>query len=794
MLKSYLKIAYRNILKFKLYSSINILGLAAGIASCLIILLYVQDQFSYDKFGKNYDKIYRLVLDIKNSNNTNKYSTTSPPMGPYLVDNFPEVKEAVRVRIGSSALMESDNVRAYEEKIVFADSNFFNLFSFPLAKGNPKSALNEPNEIVITSEMAKKYFGSRDPVGKIIKMDKRFNLKVTGVISPKKFNSHTKFDFLISFSTFPSTLPPGYSINDWGWTSFFTYIQINNNNNLKNLEAKLPTLIKTIYTESTAQKLSLHLEPLKDIYFDNERIGDFGVSGNKSSLYIISVIAFLILVIAGFNFVNLSTARAVKRSKEVGIRKVLGADRSLLIKQFLGESIMIAVISVLVALTITELILPVINSRLNINISLTDLGPIYLISFILFLPLLLGFVAGIFPAFVLSNFTPSEVLKENIYSFKTGLSLRKFLITAQFLITTVLIIGTLFVTEQMNYIKDKNLGFDKENVLILKLRGKELLNKFETIKNSMLNVSEVVSIGGARNSMDGDYGTATVNVPNDKNNISESYDINIYPVDYGFFKTLDIKFISGRAFDKSFATDSSAFILNETAAKMLNLKNNNNTLIGFAGGHKGNVLGVVKDFNYTSLHNKIAPLVFFMSPTENENMFMRIKSGDISETITKIKNTWDRVVPGYPLDYSFFNQKLDRIYTSDQRFATIIYYFSSLVIFIASFGLLGLITLSIEQRIKEVGIRKVLGASGTSISILLSKEFLKLVLIANLIAWPVSYYVMTKWLQDFAYRINISWEIFILALGITLLIALITVSYQSIKAANTNPVESLRNE
>ncbi len=794
MLKNYLKIAFRNILRFKLYSTINILGLATGIASCIIILLYVQDQFSYDKFGKNSDTIYRLVLNIKNSNSTNKYSTTSPPMGPYLVENIPGVKEAVRVRIGSASLMESGNVKAYEEKIVFADSNFFDLFSFPLSKGDSKSALSEPNEVVITSEMAKKYFGDENPVGKIIKMDKRFNLKVTGVISPEKFNSHIKFDFLISFSTFPSTLPAGYSINDWGWTSFFTYLQINNNSDVKNLEAKLPALIRTVFNGKTAQRLSLHLEPLKDVYFDNERIGDFGVSGNKSSLYIISIISFLILIIAGFNFVNLSTARSAKRSREVGIRKLLGADKSRLMKQFLGEAITISVISVLVALAIIELILPVINSRLNINIFLADLGPVYLISLIILLPLLIGFLAGIFPAFVLSNFVPSKVLKENVYSVKSGLSLRKILITAQFLITTILIIGTLIVTEQMNYIKNRDLGFNKENVLILKLRGKELLSKFETIKNSMLNISQVVSIGGARNSLDGDYGTATVVVPGNKNNTSEKYDINIYPVNFGFFKTLGIKFISGRAFDKNFATDCDAFILNESAAKTLNLGKTVNTQIRFAGSQKGNVIGIVKDFNYTSLHNKIAPLVFFMSPSENENMFIRINGGNIPETISEIKSTWDRIVPGFPLDYSFFDQKLDRIYKSDQRFATIIYYFSALVIFIACFGLFGLISFSVEQRIKEVGIRKVLGASVTSVSILLSKEFVKLVLIANIIAWPVSYFVMNKWLQDFAYRTNISWIIFVLACGITLLIAMATVSFQAIRAATANPVESLKYE
>lgn len=794
MFKNYFLIAFRNLLKFKLYSLINIIGLAVGIASCLIILLYIQDQFSYDKYGKNSDNIYRLVLDVKNSENTNKYSTTSPPMGPYIVENFPEVKEAVRVRIGSASLMESNSVKAYEEKIIFADSNFFDLFSFPLMEGNTKSVLNEPNEVVITSEMAKKYFGNQDPVGKIIKMDKRFNLKVTGVISPKKFNSHIEFDFLISFSTFPSTLPPGYSINDWGWTSFFTYLLINNNSDVKNLEEKLPTLIKTNFNEETARRLSLHLEPLKNIYFDNERIGGLGESGNKSSLYIISIIAFLILVIAAFNFVNLSTAGSAKRSKEVGIRKLLGANRLRLIKQFLGESIIISFISVFVALAIVELVIPLINSKLGINISLADLEPGYFIFLIILLPFFIGFAAGVFPAFILSNFIPSKVLKGNIYAFQTGISIRKILIIAQFLVTTILIVGALIVTEQMNYIKNKNLGFDKENVLVLKLRGKELLSKFETIKNSMLNIPGVVNIGGARNSLDGEYGTATIVVPGNKNNASERYNINIYPVDYGFFKTLGIKFISGRAFNKNFATDRDAFILNVAAVRMLNLENRAIPQIWFAGREKGNVIGIVKDFNYTSLHNDIAPLVFFMSPSESENMFVRIKSGNIPLTINEIKNVWDQIVPGYPIDYSFFNQKIDKIYKSDQKFASIIYYFSALVILIACVGLFGLISFSVEQRIKEIGIRKVLGASVAGVSVLLSKEFIRLVVIANFIAWPAAYFIMNKWLEDFAYKVQIGVSVFLIAGLVVLAIAIITVSFQAIKAATANPVKSLRYE
>ncbi len=757
-------------------------------------MLYVQDQFSYDNYNKNSANTYRLVLDIKNSNNTNKYSTTSPPIGPYLVENFPEIKEAVRVRIGNNELMESKYFNAYEENIVFADSNFFDLFPFPLASGNIKNALNEPNELVITSEIAKKYFGEENPIGKIINMDKRFHLKVTGVISPKKYNSHIKFDFLISFSTFPSTLPPGYSIKDWGWNSFFTYLKINDNSDVKNLEAKLPATINALFNEKTANVLSLHLEPLKDVYFDNERIGDFGVSGNKPSLYIISIIAFLILIIAGFNFINLSTAKSVIRSKEVGIRKLLGAERTQLISQFLGESVTISFFSILISFTIVELFLPEVNTMLNTNLSLTDLGAGYLILIIFLLPFLIGIVAGIFPAIILSNFMPSKVLKGNIYSGKTGISLRKILITAQFLITTILIAGALVVTEQINYIKYKNLGFNKENILVLRLHGSELLGKYAMIKNSFLTIPNIVSIGGATNGMDGNYGTASVVLPKGNKNTIERYDVNIYPVDYGFFKTLDIKFISGRNFNKAFATDSNSVVLNESAVKLFNLKKAVGSLIGFVGEKQGRVIGVVKDFNYTSLHNNIAPLVFFMSPSEYGNMFIRIKGNNISDTIQKIKGVWDQIVPGYPLEYLLYDQKIDRIYKADQSFASITYYFSSLAIMLACLGLFGLVSFLTVNRTKEVGIRKVLGASVPSLLKLLLKNFLLLVLIANLISWPVAYYFMNKWLEDFAYRINIGVSVFILTAFLSITIAFLTIVYQALKVANSNPVEALRYE
>ena len=794
MLKNYLNIAFRNLWRHKSFSIINISELAIGIASCLIIFLYINDQLSYDKFIKQSDNIYRLVLDVKSGNVVNKYSTTSPPMGPYIVQKFPEVKEAVRVRLGSAALMESDNFKSYEENIIFADSNFFNLFSFPLSKGNPFEALSEPNSIVLTSETAGRYFGNENPIGKIINMDKRFPLKVTGIIAPEKFNSHINFDFLISFSTFPQTLPPGYSINDWGWTSFFTYLRINNNSGVKKLEAELPGFIKNVFSQQTAERLSLHLEPLRDIYFDTERFGDFGVSGNKTSLFLIGIIALLSLIIALFNFINLSTAISVYRGKEVGIRKVLGAKKQQLIKQFLGESIIIVLFALLVSFVLIEIFLPIISSSLNLHISLSGLNPIYIIILLLVFPILIGTMAGIFPAFILSNFIPSKILKGKFNSGKPGILLRKILIAAQFLISALLITGTLIVSKQMNYIRNKNLGFDKDKVIVLKLRGEELLNRFETIKSSILNVPEVVSIGGARNSLDGDYGSNTVVIQNDKRNELERYNINIYPVNYGFFKTLDIKFISGRSFNTAFASDSNAFILNESAVKFFGIKDPINLEAGFGNDSRGKIIGVVKDFNYTSLHNKIEPLVFYLSPSNSENMFIKIRGNNTLNTIQKIKENWNRLLPNYPVDYSFLDEKINRKYKSDEVFAVLTNYFSGLAILIACAGLFGLISFSTEQRRKEIGIRKVLGSSVLEIVKFLTFDYLKLIFMSILIAFPLTYYFMNSWLQNYAFRINISIWTFILTAIIIFVIACSTISYHIIKAAKKNPVESLRYE
>ena len=794
MIKYYFKIAFRNLLKYKSFSLINILGLAIGISSCLIIFLYIHDQLSYDKFYKNSNDIYRLTLDIKRGNETNKYSTTSPPIGPYLVQNFPEVKEALRIRIGSASLMESDSFKSYEENILFADSNFFNLFSFPLAEGNPGKVLSEPNTVVLTSETAKKYFGDENPVGKIIEMDKRFPLKVTGIIYPGKYKSHIKFDFLISFSTFPSTLPPGYSINDWGWTSFFTYLVIENQPDVKKLEEKLPGMINTNFRKETAQRLSLHLEPLKDIFFDRERLGDFGISGNKSSLFTIGIIALMSLIIAGFNFINLSTARSANRGKEIGIRKMHGAKRIQLIIQFLSETIIIVFISLMISIVIIELIIPYLSDSINLHIQITDLNLFYYVGLFTVFPIILGILAGIFPAFMMSNFIHAKILKKQFYTGPSGISLRKALIVAQFLISTILIAGALIISSQMNFIREKNLGFNKDRVVVLKLRGLKLLNKFETIKTSMSNIPDVISVGGARNSLDGGYGTNTVIVENSQKNTLDRYDMNTYPVNFGFFKTLDLKFISGRGFNKKFASDSSAVILNESAVKLFGLDKPLNSKIKFGNDPQGKVIGVVKDFNYTSLHNKIEPLVFYFSPDNSENMFIKIAGRDLLSTIQIIKKRWNDLLPNYPIEYSFLDKKIEQIYRSDEKNASLINYFSGLAILIACIGLFGLVSFSAEQRTKEIGVRKVLGASVFDIVKIFTGSYMKLILIAIVIACPLSYYFLNLWLLDFAYRINISVWNFILSGIIVLLIAIITVSYQTIKAASANPVESLRYE
>ena len=669
------------------------------------------------------------------------------------------------------------------------------MFSFVLKNGNPEDALAEPNSIVLTTESAKKYFGNENPIGKNLLMDGRFNLKVAGVLSSEKLNSHIKFDFLISFSTFPSTLPAGYDINDWGWTSFYTFLKLNNNANEKQAEAKLPEFVESIFGKETAKRISLNLQPVTEIYFDNERTGDFGAVGNKSALYILAAVAALSLLIACFNFINLSTARSARRGREVGMRKVLGAQRMQLIKQFIGESVSLSFISVLIAVGIIELFIGTVAKTLDLNISLTGIPTQYLIISLLTLPVLVGLISGIYPAFVLSKFLPSKVLKGNFSSGTSGILLRKFLVASQFVVSTVLIIGTLVIAEQMNFIKSKNLGFAKEQIIVLKLNGEEALGKFETLKSALLQNSEIASIGGARNGLDGGFGSTSVVIPAGEGMEPERFDTYTYPVHYNFFETLNMKFVSGRSFKKEFTTDAEhALILNETAAKQFGLENAVGKQIRLGDRQLSTVIGIVEDFHYISLHNKIDPLVFYVSPDNAENMFVKLHAGDIPTMINKIEKSWSEILPEYPMEFSFLDEKINSIYKTDINFASLVNLFSGLAVFIACLGLFGLTSYMTEQRTKEIGIRKVLGASVTNVLILTTRQFIILITFANFIAWPLAYYFMNSWLEDFAFRIDIGIETFILSAAVIILIAVFTISFQAIKAALANPVKSLRYE
>lgn len=795
MFKNYFTVAFRNLTRYKSFSIINILGLAVGIASTVIIILYIGGQLSYDNFYKDKDNVFRLNLDVKSSQGTNKYATTSPPMGPSLVNNYPEFEEAVRVRIGSAALMEYHETKAYEDGILFVDSNFFSIFTFPLRSGNPATALAEPNTVVLTEDCSKKYFGDNNPIGKSLIMDGRINLKVAGVVSTQNINSHLKFDFLVSFSTFPSTLPEGYDINDWGWTSFFTYLKLKPNVNIRDAESKLPELIESAFGKEPARRLILNLESIKDVYFDNERIGDFGKVGNRSSLYILGAIAVFSLVIACFNFINLTTARSVRRSREVGMRKVMGAHKFQLIKQFIGESILISFISVLAAVIIIEVMSGTIADLMGIKISLSDIPPFYIILMVLILPTVIGTLAGLYPALVLSKFLPSKVLKGNYSSGGSGILTRKILVLSQFVVSTVLIIGTVVIANQMNYIRSKNLGFDKEQILVLKLRGEEALSKFETIKSSLQIIPGIESIGGARNGLDGDFGSANVEVPASIDNPEANYDTYIYPVHFGFFETLNMKFASGRSFSKDFAEDAdNSLIINEAAAEQFGFKDAVGKQIRLGGGELSTIVGVVEDFHYVSLHDKIDPLVFYISPDNAENMFVKLRPVDIPVTMNKIETIWDKLLPEFPIEYSFLDDRIDGIYKSDMNFASLVNLFSALAVFIACLGLFGLTLYMTEQKTKEIGIRKVLGASVANILVLSARQFLTIILIANFIAWPLAYYVTKGWLEDFAYRIDLNINIFVLSAAVILLTAAITISFQSLKAAFADPVKSIRSE
>lgn len=795
MFKNYLKISFRNLWRAKGYSAINLAGLATGMACFILILLWVQDELSYDKFHENTNRLFRVVR-LDRDDPSQGVCRTGAPWAPALHSDFPEVENFVRFRGHGRTLMSSGDKGFYESEGLYADSTIFEVFTFPLLKGNPKTALTRPNAMVINERMAEKYFGTEDPVGQSLVFNNQDEFEITGLMQNIPANSHIKFDYLIPFFMYQR-----WDTIEWGVNNFYTYLLLAEGTATQ-LEAKIPEFLERHAGERTAAASINKLQPITDIHLHSNLLRELEANGDIANVYIFSAIAIFILLIACINFMNLATARSANRAKEVGIRKVVGSQRLQLIKQFLGESIFLSIIGILLAVGLVELLIPNFNELSGKQLSLDFGNNVFLLTGLLFMALIVGFISGAYPAFFLSSFKPIAAIKGDVGSGKSSSILRKGLVILQFAISITLIVGTAVVYRQLNYMSSKKLGFDREQVLVIRMDNSEIKAKQELFRNELLRNPAISGVSATSNLLGGgDWGMPfSYEGSGDENRFSA----RVLVVDPNFVETLGMQIVDGRNFSYEFTTDiSAAYILNESAVKQIGFDNPVGKYFGRPTEkneqgewdyEKGSVVGVIKDFHFRSFHEEIQPMVLFMIPEWFSYLSVRIRPENISTTIDFVENKWHEFDPNRPFDYFFLDEIFDQMYRAEQRFGNTFVAFSVIAVVIACLGLFGLASFMAERRTKEIGIRKVLGASIINIVSQLSKDFTKWVIFANLIAWPVAFVVMTKWLQNFAYQVGMSLDTFLLAGVLALLIALLTVSFHAIKAAISNPVDALRHE
>ena len=791
MFKNYLITAYRNIKRQKLYSFINIFGLAIGMTCCILILLLIQYDLSFDNFHRKSNQIYLLKEIQSFSGRPSRHDSMTPPaMGPAITDEYPEVINYTRILDGGALFPQYKDTRVEIGYSYFADPSVFQMFDFELIAGNPKTALNEPRSIVITEKIAQKFFGQDDPIGKVLLLDDVFWINdppntpymVTGVIKNIPRNSYLRFDALISARTFNNLTPEKAS---WDTSDRLTYLLLDKNTDYKELEKKFPEFVDKYYPAWTDNYV-LYLQPLRDIHWDEI---------DKTYIYVSSVVALFILLIACINFVNLATARSANRAKEVGIRKVMGAHRWQLIKQFLGESMFLSFCAMILTTVLIELVLPVFNEIWEISGEILVFD--YFDNWVLLLDfigifLCVGILAGSYPAFFISAFQPAVVLKGSVKAGARGIQLRRILVVAQFAISIILIICTGIMTEQLHYMQNKDLGFNRDNVLIL-----NTFPKMESIKHELLQNPSIIGVTAS----DGIFFVRhfTSDIDFEGRSPDESWNVPYMPIDYDFISFYGLKIVAGRDFSREFTTDSTdAYIINEAMVKKLGWKSPVGKPFALCKETKnmGRVIGVVKDFYFDSFRKEIGPVVLCLRPNHFEFLSVRISPENVSGTRQYLEKIWSQYTPTGrpPYKFYFLDDNTAWRFRYDTKIRKILGSFSILAVIIACLGIFGLISFTAEQRTKEIGIRKALGASVSSIFLLLSKEFMKLLGIAILIACPIAWYIMDRWLQDFAYRVKLDLWMFVLAGLLALLIALLTVSYQAIKAARANPVDALRYE
>lgn len=807
MFKNYFKIAYRNLLKKKVYSFINILGLGVGMACCVLIFVFVQDELSYDNYHEKGDRIYRLTHGSRSDEGLKEGDDVSPfwvwhnaPVGPAMKEEFPEVEKIVQFSGRADLLLTYGETTLQEDGVFFMDSTVFDVFSWKLLQGDPKTALVAPFSIVLTESTAKKYFGDEDALGKTLKGSEsagRANAgdyTVTGVMADVPSNSHFTFNALLSLSTFKLSNPGVFDA--WGYVDFYTYFLVNEGFDPVAFEAKLPGFIKRRATD-TNEDYAIKVEALKDFYLRTTAQRLPGETGSLTNIYVFSMIGVFILIIAMINFMNLSTARSMERAKEVGIRKSIGADRSSLIYQFLGESLIIVFLAALVAIVFVSVALPMMNDLTGKVFTVNQLVNWKTVPFFFGIMLIVGLLAGSYPAFVLSSFQPVLILKGINKSSTQGAFLRKGLVVFQFSLSIALIAGTMIVYTQMGHLLDKDMGFDKEQMLVLDYNYDEQVNYMSSALKSEMEALPSVTSAAFSRSVPGSYFPNAYTMIQNAEGEMVGMAQPVFQVGIDFVNHYDLELVAGRSYSRDYPSDSSsALVINEATARQYGYSNPAD-IVGKKfdqWGRAGEVIGVVKDFNYISLHRTIEPLTLPFEPYASRYLSLKISGGDIPATIAQVQGIWEKLSPQRPFLYSFLDEDFNTQYQSDFRFRKIFTTFSVLAILIACLGLLGLATYTAEQRTKEIGVRKVLGADVSSIVGLLSKDFIKLVLVAIVIATPVSWYAMNQWLEGFAYQVPVHWWTFGIAGVLAVVVALATISFQSIKAALMNPVKSLRSE
>ncbi|KAB2847263.1 MAG: FtsX-like permease family protein [Melioribacteraceae bacterium] len=810
MLKNYIKITLRNIYKNKLFSLINILGLAAGIACTILILLFVQDELSYDQFHSKKNRIVRVTREWLNQDGESSLhlARVAPPIGTLIQNDYSQMIESmVRIAQDYRTKLKYNNDVFIEEKFYWAEKDLFNIFDFHLIKGNKETALSQPNSVVISETTAQRLFGNENPIGKVINYEGQRDLAVTGVVKDAPQNSHFKFDYLASFITLYEINGVEFFQTNWGSNNYATYFLLKNENLKSELQAQMPAFIDKHLTQVirnfTGQDPAfqpskfniIHVQSLTDIHLHSHLNSEFEQNGDITNIYLFSAIAVFILLIACINFMNLATAKSSKRAKEIGMRKVLGAEKKQLVYQFIGESLFISFLSLMISIGIVEAALPSLNNFIGKELAVNYFdNPIALLGIIL-ITLFVGLISGSYPAFLLSSFKPVSVLKGNNQKGSGRSLFRTVLVVSQFTISIVLIISMTVVYNQMEFFRNKKLGFNKDQLVILPA-GERMLENIDGFKSILLQNPNIKSVA------------ASDLIPSDKllnnwgakryegnSSVPLDFRLAVVQVDYDFVETYQFEIASGRNFSREYASDdSNSYILNEAAAKRLGWSPQD--AVGKPleyGNVPGTVIGVLKDFNFESLHNEITPVVFVYNRFGMGNFTVRV-AGDKPGAIDFLKGIWEQYNPDYPFEYSFLNNDFEALYASEEQLGEIFGVFAFLAVFIACLGLFGLASFAAEQKTKEIGIRKVLGATVTNIVSRFTFEFVKLILIANIIAWPLAYYAMNTWLDTFAYKTDLALSTFISAGFIALIIAVATISFQAVKASLTNPAKTLKYE